>query len=98
MDPMSDWSDPTSDPAAALTEAARAARDRVGEGEAEALDAEARLCLARSQMVEEMSSGVMTTRGLGDIARQWATDEPGDRSLMTVGLWGDLIDGTEIDE
>jgi hypothetical protein len=61
----------------------------------ESLDTESRLCLAREQMVMEMNEGVMTTASLGRIARQWATEEPGDRGLLTVGLWGDLIDGTE---
>jgi hypothetical protein len=98
MDPMSDWSDPGSNPAADLDRVARAVRGWIGEGATEALDAEARLCLARSQMIDEMAVGVMTMTELGEIARQWSTGEPGDRALMTVGLWNDLIDGPVIDE
>jgi hypothetical protein len=94
MDPMSDWSDPGSNPAADLDRVARAIRGRIGEGAAEALDAEARLCLARSQVIDEMSNGAMTATGLGEIARQWSTGEPGDRALMAVGLWSDLIAST----
>jgi hypothetical protein len=93
MDPMSNWSDPESNPVKAIKDAAAALRSRLAEGEDAPLDTEARLCLAREQVVMEMGEGVMTTWRLGKIAEQWSTGEPGDRALMTVGLWSDLIDG-----